>query len=621
MPAFYMSNTMDKGKNFGIFKKYFAVHRIVTSNEIRLDLFYNEDDACFLEPDKYYLFNIGVFIYKNEWGGNALRLFLEDCEKEAEFTQLLRRARGQFCLVMYYKEKFYVITDKVGAIPIYCYRSGDTIEISNIFLPLAKNNNISLNYNWIAQYVSQGKQKGGTYSYFDRTLANEISVLDCGSAYTLGKNMHEAKYYDIRSGLEIGKYTDAQEVSDIAKKMLSDNLLFLKNANNVYCDITGGFDTRTNLAILMHNNIEFSCGNQIPIEYKDLSNKGRYSDLAISRKIADRFNLGFHNYTDAEFNLEREKWHEMAYDFFGEDNWTYARRAGYYAYLKDRYRILISGVYGGELLVQYYGPCGYTPEKFNMNAVLHRYFPYCDIMKDEYYSEEKYRESLRNVLEDFVSHTDFQRFDDAGTYFHYLTFYRTFFSKYVGAMNAIIPAYNPYQEADFIRLMAQTSFKLKSRYFIQRCIISELNPELGDIETSHGYPATKVTFKNFYKFTRLLYPLEPSLQYIGPFDRLMTSAAHLFRRIILSLSPSLHPFAVSAYGKITGQAKYIEEVFSTYPLMLDEAVLQIEEKFREMPVSRIIDKHKLKQRNKTYYLLMGKINNLNRLLNDIRIIE
>lgn len=616
-----MSNTINKVNNFEIFKKYFTECKTIRSDDIRLDLFYNENDSCFVDSDKGYLFTIGVFIYKNEWNDNALQLFLEDCEKEDGFTELLTKTRGQFCLVMYHKKKFYVITDKAGATPIYCYRSGDTIEISNIFIPLAKNNNISLSYDWIAQYVSGGKQ--GNMYYYDKTPANEIAVLDCGSVYTVGKDMRETRYYDICSGLKMGKYVDPTEIVNTAEKMLSDNLSFLRNVDKVYCDITGGFDTRTNLAILMHNNTKFNCGNQIPTEYRHQLNTGRYSDLVITKKIADHFNLNIDTYSDTKFNSEREKWREMAYDFFnGEDSWTYSRRAGYYNYVKNENKILIAGLYGTELLAQshYYRRCGRTRKTLDINSFLHRYYPYCDVMKDNYYPEERYHKNLRNFLESFLEHTDFQNFNDAGTYLQYLTFYRTFFSKYHGAVNAIIPAYSPFAEANFIRFMVQTSFKAKSGYFIERSIISKLNPELGNIETSHGYPATKITVKNFYKFIRILNPWEPNFQYVGPLNRLTTFTIKLVSAMLIRV-PKLYNVAHLIYSRIARKERYTEDKPSTGPLVLDQAGLQIDNIFNQMPISQIIDKDKLKKRSRTDYAITGKINTLNRLLSDVGLIE
>lgn len=615
MPAFYISNIVNKVNDIKIFKKYFKECKVIKVNDISLNLFYNENDSSFVELGKDCIFNIGVFIYRNEWNGNALQLFLEDYKKENNLAKLLNKTRGQFCLVLYYKKKVYVITDKTGATPIYCYKNGDTIEISNIFLPLAKNNNISLNYTWIEQYLSQGNIK--EVYYFDKNIANEISILDCGSIHAVNKNICQTKYYDICIDLEIGKYKDPEEVINTTKKILSNNLSFLKNDDKIYCDITGGFDTRTNLAVLMHNNIKFNFGNQIPTEYKHLTNRGKYSDLAITKKIADQFNLYLYTYTDTKFKPEREKYSEMAYDFLNTvTDWIHSRRLGYYNYTKDnlKNKILICGLYGGELLTQCIYRCAQSHENFDIDKFLHRYYPYCDIIKDEYYSEKKYYNNLKTVFANILNNIYFQNFNDAETYIQYLTSYRTFCSKYHGIANAIIPTYSPYVEANFMRFMIQTSCKLKSRYLIQRSIISELNPELGNIETSHGYPATKITFKNFYKFIRIFYPWEPHLQYIGPPRRLIGFLCRKLLGVII-LNSKIHNFATSIYGYITHRESwcYLYGSTSTNSLALD----QIEKSFKKMPVFKIIDKDKFKKRIKRDYLLIKKINNLNQLLSDI----
>jgi len=161
---------------------------------------------------------------------------------------------------------------------------------------------------------------------------------------------------------------------------------------------------------------------------------------------------------------------------------------------------------------------------------------------------------------------------------------------------------------------------VKSGYFIQRNIISKLNPELGNIETSHGYPATKITVKNLYKFIRMLNPWEPNIQYRGPLKRL-TWFTIRFASTRLARVPKLYNFGRWIYSRIARKEGYTEDKSSAGLLVLDQAGLQIDKKFNKMPISKIIDKDKLKKRSKTDYTITGKINTLNRLLSDVGLIK
>jgi hypothetical protein len=68
------------------------------------------------------------------------------------------------------------------------------------------------------------------------------------------------------------------------------------------------------------------------------------------------------------------------------------------------------------------------------------------------------------------------------------------FSRYyvgclIGTHNVIIPAYSPFLEGNYVRLMLETSYDIKSYHNIQRTILTELNPAVSSIMTSHGYSA------------------------------------------------------------------------------------------------------------------------------------
>jgi len=53
----------------------------------------------------------------------------------------------------------------------------------------------------------------------------------------------------------------------------------------------------------------------------------------------------------------------------------------------------------------------------------------------------------------------------------------------------IIPAYSPFLESNYLKLMLETSYDLKEYHNIQRTILTKLNPTVSSIMTTHGYSA------------------------------------------------------------------------------------------------------------------------------------
>jgi hypothetical protein len=620
MPAFYLTTNSNRVLDVSLYKKYFDEQKKVQANETSINFFYNGNDASMINDGEDSFFIIGVFVYKNEWGNTALKLFYDDLKKGENLSTLLSKTHGQFCLILNYQKKLYIVTDKAGGIPVYCYKKDDSIDISNIFLPLAKNNKVSLNYHWLAQYLSQGNKSNiANVIYLEKTVVNEIDLLDTGSIYSFNGSCSKEKYYDIESDIELGKYTDSASVISTTKKILSDNTSFLDNERKIFCDITGGFDTRTNLAMILKKRSDIDTGNQIPTEYSYESNTGKFSDLKLSNEIVKKFNLHFYRFDETKFEPEREKYYDVAYDLFSleEKGWTYPRRLAYYNYIGNtiKDRILVTGLYGTCTLTDLVYPENLTGDTNNIDEFLHQYYSYTDLLDSQFYTKEKYFDNLKIAFDSIFSKIGSHTLSDAGTYIFYLTFFRQKFSRYHGNTNTILPTYSPYIEADFIKFMFQVSARLKRNYVIQRTIISDLNPELGEIDTTHGYPATKITIKNFYRFIRILYKKEANFNYIGPIDRLISKFVGYIINLVKRNKWSRN-IALNIYSRIHKNEKYQEFELSEYK----KSIATIENNMDNMPIFKIIDRKKFKDYTKNDDWMVYKILHLNRLLIDIKIL-
>ncbi len=469
MQGFYISNLHNKMHKLAFFEKWLREYKLTERDGISLRLFYNENHKSIIELKDNFAANIGVFIYKNKWNRDALCLFLEDLNNGFDLIELLQNTHGQFCLLLYYKNEFHLITDKVGTIPIFAYVKNNIVEISNIWLPLAKNNAVSLNYQWMAHYISHIASSNN--SCYDKTLASEISILNYASIYSIGKKLTSKKYYDFKKDLIFSRYDDLEDIVNVAQKIISDNFAFLKNTNGITCNITGGFDTRTNLAVLLHNNIQFSSGIELPIGHNSLLTKGKYSDLVISKKIAEHFNLNFDIYTEKKTKtdeIKQKKYSDLNYLLF--ETRYISTRMDYLFDAAKKHKIMITGIFGSEIVNQCFHELqGYRD--FDANLFVRQSYSYIDIIKNKYISGREYHDKQAAMLNNILADSSYQKTEDIATYLSYFAFYRTDFSRAFGAYNCAIPTYSPYLEADFVKFSMEVPFKLKGRHSIQRIII------------------------------------------------------------------------------------------------------------------------------------------------------
>jgi hypothetical protein len=147
------------------------------------------------------------------------------------------------------------------------------------------------------------------------------------------------------------------------------------------------------------------------------------------------------------------------------------------------------GFGGTELLTDEIRHLRLLSSSTDVRRLLERYFKYSDIYRDEVMTEDHYYNSLKEGIEELLARIGSDRFLDVATYLRFSTFSRYYHGTLMAAHNCILPCYSPYFEANFAKLMFETSYGLKHNHCIQRIILSELNPSVSLIMTSHGYSA------------------------------------------------------------------------------------------------------------------------------------
>ena len=613
MQSFYITNNDTENKNFSVFEEQLLAYPKIKLKKYELNFFYSKEKESIFKKEQNFISNLGVFIYKNTFNKRALELFMEDLLSGKNLKNLLlsENTRGQFCLILYFRGELKIISDRLGYYPLYLYQKNNTISFSNSMILLAKKNKTTLNYLGIAQYLSEN-YKYITYACCDQNIVNEVKYIDAGTIYTLEDNaIKKEKYFEIKEELQIGKFKSIDEIVSKVESLLTENLSFLKNIiGKIHCDITGGVDTRTVIAILDKLKVQFKVGVQAITEYEDFSNYGKFSELNIIDKIVKHKNLDFELFSEEKY-LENSKIIDDI-TFFHSHKQTYNRRAGYFLNVKDKGSdIMISGLSGTELFRLSYNQYFKKNNDLNLDTFLAEHVELVDLMHDKLLTKKSYFEHLKSFYMEKLNGVKYEKAKDLSSYIDYFAFYRTHFCRYLSLANSFVPFYTPYGDYPLASFMYQVSHDAKKKFKIQRFLLSKLDPKLASFYSTRGFPLDRVNIINFYKFSRMISNDIPQ-QYFSIGQR---SSTNFKKKLIKYLFKNKNIYYSFFKNKINSNNNVKKNLWNTPDNIkiikdLDEFTKQ------DLPIFDIIDKKKLIKytARDCNYNIINRATNLNRIL-------
>jgi len=474
MIGFYL--TLNKNTKTGIELLSWSYDSLTELSSPRRQGLYIFEDQCrqMVAANGYTLFNIGTLIYKNAWREKALESIIYDLNDGEVIQRVMASTRGQFCLIVHTTDNVYIVTDKLGSFPVYIFENDKTIQISNILLLLPKNNDVSINHQALAEYLS--------FSYcFDCTFFNEIRSLKMATIYRFGTERKIQVYDDIFSDVHFDKYTNLREVAGIAKETLRHNLSFLSSDEKIFVDITGGFDSRTVATILRDMNISFEtgiCGEQIL----------RESDLA--KRVAESLGVKFHSDIKLrDINSFRQILEQHFKINTGVPTLYHSTELiNYYEHIKQEFNIHITGFGGTELTKLTLPKLSFFSSKINKKSLIQKYdYTFKDIFVTAFLTKESYYDHLKRKIDNLLQTIGSDKHNEVANFLRLSTFTRFYAGSLIGTHNIIMPSYSPFLEGNYVRLMMETSYNLKDYHKIQRTILMELDSTVSSITTSHGY--------------------------------------------------------------------------------------------------------------------------------------
>ncbi len=462
--------------------------KIQTDDKNQLIIFEDEKQQ-YINLNDIHLSNVGVLVYKNKIGEQALKLIASELLNGANLEAIVRDTKGQFCLVIAKNNIIYIITDKLGSFPIFKFEDDKKICVSNILRYAAESNDLSLNYQSLAEYLSLDY-------FFSETLFNEISLLDEGSIYEFKTNQVSKKIYDnYLNSICFNKYKNIDDVTELSIEILSKNLSVLKNYKKIFCDLTGGFDTRTILALIHELELDITCG---------ICGEQNRNEIKIAERVANQLNCNF----DSNIKLEDET------IFRSNLNIHYQVSAGvpifyhstelvnYYQEIRKNYDIHIGGFAGSQLIDNWLPRLTLLSKKINNKALMDKSFRFINVFKKKFISKRHYYDNIELKINNIFQKLNTNRYDYVSNYLTLSTFSKYYHGYLFGTHNTFLPIYIPFLETNFVKLMMETSSKIKSNRYIQRSILNKINPEISKILTTHGYSAG-IEKENFIKFIKI----------------------------------------------------------------------------------------------------------------------
>ena len=437
---------------------------------------FSDDRLQIAHSNGYTTFSIGSLIYKNKWQKQALELIIYDLNNDKAIEKIMHETRGQFCLVVHSPENILVITDKLGSFPVYKFEDTNTIQISNLFLPLAKRNNVTINYQALAEYLSFDYCFGGTFF-------NEISLLEKGRVYKFGLDVEVHVYDDFPAGMVFRKYKEVDEVSHLAHEILASNLSFLEQHNGrIFADLTGGFDTRTIATLLKSMDIDFETG----ISGEQILNESR-----IAQEVAKSLQVKHHD--DIKITDE-DTFNKIVNQHFAIANWApflyhSSELIYYYEYIKQNFDIHVTGFAGSQLFDQFLPRLGFFSCRLKPKSLFEKTYKFKDIIRDTFITKAPYYERLTKKITALLEKIGSDIHEEVACFFPVATFNKYYHGPMIGTHNALMPSYCPYLESNIVRLMIETAYNLKKDRTVQRALLTKLNPQVSSIMTSHGYNA------------------------------------------------------------------------------------------------------------------------------------
>ena len=415
--------------------------------------------------------------------------------------ELVKYLKGSFVISIYEENKntAYFITDRLNVLPLYYFYSDGILIISSSVKLILKTGLVPDNIDEFALT----EQLLFDYILGDKTYYKSIKRLNNGTVYKFSiEGIEQNKYWSVEN-LYREKLLPREDSLDLLAEQLFNNVqLYTSDTKKLLVSLTGGFDGRTNVAMLRKNPEDFHC-----YSYGMPGSK----QIEIPKLIAEKTGIDYQPvYCDEEFENNYVAAGEKAVDF-SNGNAPFSQAVMPYAYqrLSAYSDTILSGLFGSEILRPLH----------NLGIIFNDY-------SEKIFRSENYKDTIAKLIRglntykylnpaitsnsidtviEYFGKNYFEKFKDYDPVTRFFFFVieegiRKYFSQEIQIERVYVTNRFPYLDDDFVDLVYQTTyagmyngFLGKSKYkrrkgqLLYAHIIKKYKPELGDILLDRGY--------------------------------------------------------------------------------------------------------------------------------------
>lgn len=413
--------------------------------------------------------------------------------------KLTKFIKGSFVLIIYSNKEIILISDRLNVLPLYYFKDKNILVISSSIKFISKLNYVPK----ILDEVSLVQQLIFDYLLDDYTLYKNIKRIKSGSIYIFDQSKIKIeRYWEVES-LYNEKLLSKSDSLELLSNQLFDNVqLYTSDSKKVLVSLTGGFDGRTNLAMLRKNKDDFLCYSY--------GMRGS-QQISIPQEIAIKLEIPYKPiYCDEKFEKVYIDMGLMVTEFSnGTAPFTQAVLPYAYKILRNFSNIALTGLFGSEVLRPLHN-LGIIINDYSeriflssdpRNEIIKVLF---DLIKLNFVNKD----IIINALDELVDHfykNYIERFNEFDRILRFFMFIleegiRKYFSQEIQAERVFIINRFPYWDDDFVKLIYKTPFagiyngflgksKIKRRkgQLLYAYILNKYNSELANIILDRGY--------------------------------------------------------------------------------------------------------------------------------------
>lgn len=482
-------------------------HRKVFGTSQTVFLERNDQECNYIEADTYHLAIFGsVFTnkkYQKEFGKEPKRLSVDEIHDfYKQFgVGIHQYIKGSYVLLLtdLEKETVDMITDRLNVLPLYYYFKDGLLAISSSMemvkrtgFSSGKPNELALTEQMIFDFVLDTK-----------TFYEDISQTDYATVHHFSKDgQKNERYWDVHE-LYHSELMDKDNALDLLSIQLKENVnLYASDSKKVLCSLTGGFDGRTNVAMLDKDPNDFLC-----CSYGMKGSK----QIRVPENIAA--GIGIHYkpiYLGDDFHKKHVPNAKKAIAFSSgtapiiRANIPYA-----YKQLSEYSQTIVTGLFGSEILRPILNSGiqvnDHSERLFTTEDVRGSILQSIEELKKHNYLKAEIMDRSAEELIRYFETTYFEKYKDYNQTTRFFFFIlreglRKFFMQEIQIQRAYVTTRFPYFDDDLLDLIYQTPFagmyngflknsKVKRRHgqLLYAYIIDKYKPKLGRIELDRGY--------------------------------------------------------------------------------------------------------------------------------------